>query len=200
MELKENKMLFTSKYDFDFLYNCNKDCETGLEFSLDRTYEEISFDKYNNCNAPLECKGLDNECIDVQLNKGDVPKAYLKVVEIYEMNEAEISIANKIRYILKLVVEGFFRNDGTRLMCAGIAYGFVTYDLLKENYLAALLMFAYSLFYTDIRKGFKTLKEYLDSTKRKKLELDLLVYGVLDYTKAMKSVDDVKMYLKKKGR
>ncbi|MDE5888652.1 MAG: hypothetical protein K2H20_01385, partial [Bacilli bacterium] len=155
-----------------------------------------SIDKNDNYNIPLEYSSDEEECVRVPIIKEVVPSTCQKVVEVYEMNEAEINIANKIRYISKLCFEGFFRGDNVRAWCSGLYAGFVAYDLIKENYVAAIILFGCCLIYTDVNVGFKVLKDYFTSKRREELEQDLQKYGVLEYTNAIKSLEDVKTYIK----
>lgn len=179
--------------------HCLDAIETGLIFEVEGVQDfkrQVKEDRYK---VPVEFDSSLNKSIEVPMSREDVPKTYQKVVEVYEMNKAEISVVNKIRYILKLIFKSFYKGDYLNLWCAGISYGFITYDLIDENYLGALIMFTYSLIYTDLGKGIRVLKDYFTSKTREELEIFLEKYGVLDYTNAMKDENDVKMYVKFKG-
>lgn len=193
-----SKVNIESEREFNHYSSFDNVVETGLIFQfLDAATRNIP-EKDDNHNIPLETGSEDVQMIQVPIRKEEVFPTYQKVIEVYEMNEAEINIANKIRYILKLIFKGFFKENVTSAWCTGISYGFVAYDLLDQKYLAALIMFTYSLLYTDIRNGFKMLADYFSSRKRLELEADLKRHDVLDYTEAMINKDEVKMYVKSK--
>lgn len=198
--MDNKKVIFEDSSDFKYYFGIYGAEETGLEFHLDSTYAENNLSKKDNYNIPVEHEKDELGVVDVPVMRVAVPDTYKKVIEVQEMNEAEINIVKKIRYILKLCFEGFFRGDNVRAWCAGIYSGFVTYDLIKENYVAAIILFGCSLLYTDVYTGFKTLNDYFTSKRREGLERYLKYYGVLDYTKATKSAEDVKMYAKFKER
>lgn len=192
------KMNIDKEREFHFYSGLRSAEETGLVFQFlnpVKTMQDIG----DNYNAPLEELCEKSSCVEAPIPKAIVPETYQKVIEVYEMNEAEISVANKIRYILKLIFNGFFKGDNVYLWSAIIGYGFVGYDLIEHNYLAALIMFAYALLYTDVKKGTKTLIDYFSSKKRMELETDLARYNVLEYTNELVNSGDVKMYVKYRG-
>lgn len=191
-----NKMNIDKERDFNYYSVFGNVEETGLVFQFMDDIVTSVPDKEDNHNVPLENDFEESSCVEAPLPRIEVPRTYQKVIEVHEMNEAEINIANKIRYILDLIFKGFFREDNVRLWCAGISYGFIAYDLIEQNYFASLVMFAYSLLYTDVKKGIKTLVDYFSGRKREELESHLKRYGVLDYTNELINSGDVKMYIK----
>ncbi len=197
--MKQNKkVIFDKAKDFEHYSKVFESVETGLEFHL--TYVKNKLPKNDNYNILLEDDNEKLEVVDAPIIRVAVPDTYKKVIEVQEMNEAEINIVNKMKYILKLCFESFFRGDNVHAWCAGVYVGFVTYDLIKENYAAAIILFGCFLLHTDVITGFKALKDYFTSKKREELEKVLEYYGVLEYTNAMKCQEDVKMYAKFRGR
>lgn len=191
-----NKMNIEKERDFDYYSFSGNVEETGLIFQFfDKAIENVP-DKKDNHNVPLEYNSREVDMVEVPISRREVPETYQKVIEVYEMNEAEINIANKIRYILKLIFKGFFKGDILYAWFAGFSYGFIACDLIEQKYLSALILFTYSLLYMDIKKGVKTLKDYFSSKTRIKLEDYLARYGILEYTNDLVSSDDVKMYVK----
>lgn len=191
----KSKMNIEKEQDFNYCSTSSDVAETGLVFQFLNPVK-TNHDKGDNYNVPLEGLCEESSCVEAPIPKEKVPKTYKKVIEVYEMNEAEINIANKIRYILKLIFKGFFKEDILYAWCAGLSYGVIAFDLIEQKYLQALIMFTYSLLYTDVKKGFKTLADYFSSKTRIKLEDYLARYGILEYTNDLVSSDDVKMYVK----
>lgn len=192
------KVNIEKESEFNFFTSFDDVEETGLVFQfLDSPIEHVPSgdDKHN---IPLEQIPKEIDMVEVPIKKEEVPKTYQKVIEVHEMNEAEKNFANRIRYILKLIFKGFFKENIVNAWCTGLSYGIITYDIIEQKYLPALIMFIYSLLYTDIKNGVKTLLDYCTSKKRRELEADLESHSVLNYTNSMIYSDEVKMYVKRK--
>lgn len=136
----------------------------------------------------------------VKLDSPEVAtETYQKVMEMRELTEAERTNVSKVKLVLKKLLEVFFRGQKWRRnLC--IFFGFIVgFDIAVENYLGAILMFTYILFYTSPIKFYKELRKIFSKKRQEELSNELEELNVLS---GVYSVDDdasIQLYFKLKG-
>lgn len=114
----------------------------------------------------------------------ETKKNYIKVMEVRDMTEAEMDVANKFRLFFKKLFNVFFKGKKWVMAYSLFCATMIAFDIAVENYFGALIMFICIWVTTSPVKFMKSLKGLLTSKKKKEelrqevLEMNL---GGLEY-------------------